>query len=117
VSGNGDLAHARHAVYRVQAIDAAHMEVQLLDRTHDVGIRAGLLDIGFQVDGKNVQTDGIAAGDLRVVLVVARVRTQFRRTDADISDDQIVAHPGNGYQQRETNGEHADCRFGRCQSR
>src|SRR5690606_4167195 len=117
VSGNGDLAHARHAVYRVHAIDAARMEVQLLDRAHDVGIQAAFLDIGLRVDGGSVQTDGVAAGGLRVVLAVARVRTRFRRTDADITDAQIAALPGTGDQQCETDGDHAEGRLGRGQSR
>src|SRR5690606_29470843 len=36
VAGDGDLTHAGHAVHRVDAIDTACVEVQLLDRTHDI---------------------------------------------------------------------------------
>ncbi|MND82399.1 hypothetical protein D3C80_742290 [compost metagenome] len=85
--GDGD-----HGDGRLHARGVLHLPHQLVHRRHGLMGRAAF-GAGLDHDHQYVGAGGVVVDDEVVVLVVARVRTQFRGTLVEVADLQVLAVP------------------------
>ncbi|MNO86123.1 hypothetical protein D3C76_775130 [compost metagenome] len=107
VAGDHFLAHASHALHRLHPGDVAHLEVERLDCAHYRRGQAGFIKAaGLDEYRQHIETDGVAADDALVILVVARIGTQLRRPGADVAHRQLPRLEHAHAQQHQADAEH-----------
>ena len=91
-----------HVHQRQRGLHAGHRLHFGLEALHsgDVIIVATLLFAGARHDDKNVGTGGVILGEEGIVDVVARIRTQLRRTGIEVADLLILTVPDTDCEER-----------------
>src|SRR3546814_6082740 len=75
------LADAGDAGHRPYAVDAAHVQLKLVDDVHHriMQARVAAEVLRFDDDAEHVGADVVGGRDLTIIVVVARVRSQLGR--------------------------------------
>ncbi|MNN20237.1 hypothetical protein D3C81_1335090 [compost metagenome] len=94
----------RQRVGRIHARQGAQLPVQGIDLGQDV-VACTAAGRGFHHHREQVAAGAVMTGQVGIVLVVARVRTQLRRTGVEVADFQLQADHKTERRQRQADGD------------
>ncbi|MCY1419615.1 hypothetical protein D9M71_352050 [compost metagenome] len=86
------LGHGHQRDGRLHARSVLHLPHQFVDRRHGCMGRAPF-GLGLDHHYQHIGAGGVVVDDELVVVVVARIRTQFRRALIEVADLQVLAVP------------------------